>query len=202
MLRTIDQAIFNQEGEVEQTVFVSEGEMSSPAHLPVTGFPKSHTPPAPHLVLESPKDNNHNSVHSWPCQNVGNYKQGPAMIQKCLISGEQYDFSFMVISYWELHLTVSANHAIIQTNDHPTQGIHKSFLAKCYLLQDSWINNPECLRHISSNVILDSWESDNVYIMEILDPHLLAAHSSACKYNEENPSWDTATKGPFQEEFC
>jgi hypothetical protein len=26
-------------------------------------------------------------------------------------------------------------------------------------------------------------------------------HSSASKYNEDNPSWDTATKGPFQAEF-
>jgi hypothetical protein len=37
--------------------------------------------------------------------------------------------------------------------------------------------------------------------MEIIDPQLLAARSSASKHNEDNPSWDTATKGPFQAEF-
>jgi hypothetical protein len=48
---------------------------------------------------------------------------------------------------------------------------------------------------------LDSWESDGIYITDILDPRILAARSSASKYNEDNPSWDTATKGPFQAEF-
>jgi hypothetical protein len=37
--------------------------------------------------------------------------------------------------------------------------------------------------------------------MEIIDPQLLAARSSASKHNKDNPSWDTATKGPFQAEF-
>jgi hypothetical protein len=78
--------------------------------------------------------------------------------------------------------------------------VHKSFLAECYLLQDSWINDPDCLFHIYSKVILDSWESNEVYIMEITDLQLLAACSSASKHKEDNPSW-TAKKGPFQAEF-
>ncbi len=117
------------------------------------------------------------------------------------IKGEQYDFSFSVISDWEKPISVSANRAQAQTNYHPKQRVHRSFLAECYLLQDSWINNPDCLYHIYSNIILDSWESNEVYIMEIIDPQLLAACSSASEHNEDNPLWDTATKGPFQAEF-
>ncbi len=96
---------------------------------------------------------------------------------------------------------MSANRAQAQTNYHPKQRVHKSFLAECYLLQDSWIDDLDCLYHIYSNVILDSWESNEVYIMEIIDPRLLAACPSASKHNKDNPLWDTATKGPFQAEF-
>ena len=40
-----------------------------------------------------------------------------------------------------------------------------------------------------------------MYITEITDRRLLAALSSASKYNEDNPSWDTSTKGPYQAKF-
>jgi hypothetical protein len=96
---------------------------------------------------------------------------------------------------------MAANCANVQTKYHPQQHLHKSFLAECYLLQECWANDPECLHQIHSNIILDSWESDDIYITDIPDPGLLAVGSSACKYNEDNPSWDTATKGSFQAEF-
>jgi hypothetical protein len=96
---------------------------------------------------------------------------------------------------------VSANHAQVHTNYHPKQRVHKSFLVECYLLYDSWINDPDSLFHIYSIVILDSWESNEVYIMEITDPGLLAACSSASKQNKDYLSWDTATKGPFEADF-
>jgi hypothetical protein len=63
------------------------------------------------------------------------------------------------------------------------------------------MDNPDCLYHIYSNVILDSLESNEVYVTEITDLQLLAACSSTSKHNKDNPSWDTATKGPFQAEF-
>jgi hypothetical protein len=91
------------------------------------------------------------------------------------IKGEQYDFSFSVISDWEKPVSVFANHAQAQTNYHPKQRVHKSFLAECYLLQVFWINDLDCLYHIYSNVILDSWESNEVYITEKIDLRLLAA---------------------------
>ncbi len=94
-----------------------------------------------------------------------------------------------------------ANRANIQTKYHPQQRLHKSFLAECYLLQDCWVDDPECFHQIYFNVFLDSWESDDIYITDIPYPRLLAVRSSASKYNEDNPSWDTARKGPLQAEF-
>jgi hypothetical protein len=41
------------------------------------------------------------SASRRPQHNVGNYKQGPAKIQRLSIDSEQYDFSFSVISEWD-----------------------------------------------------------------------------------------------------
>jgi hypothetical protein len=98
-------------------------------------------------------------------------------------------------------MSVSANRSNIQANYHPQQRVNKSFLAECYLLQDLWFGNPTCLYHLSTNIVINTWETDEVYISEVTDPRILAARSSATKYNEDNPSWDNATKGPFQAEF-
>ncbi len=96
---------------------------------------------------------------------------------------------------------MTTNCVNVQTQYHPTQRINKSFLAECYLLQECWANDPDCICHVYSNVILTGCESDGIYITDILDPRILVAHSSASKHNEYNPSWDTASKGPFQAEF-
>jgi hypothetical protein len=176
--------------------FTPEGDASHSNSIPEGATLDSSMP----LFLDNIADNELSDT-GGPRQNVGNYKQGPAIIRRLPIKGEQYDFSFSVISDWEKPVSVSANRAQVQTNYHPKQRVHKSFLAECYLLQDSWVNDPGYLYHIYSNVILDSWESNEVYIAEITDLRLLAARSSASKHNKDNPSWDTATKGPFQAEF-
>jgi hypothetical protein len=72
-------------------------------------------------------------------------------------------------------MLVSANRSNNQANLYPTQRVNKSFLAECYPLQDTWFDNPSCLQHIYSSVILDSWETEEVHITEITDPRLLAA---------------------------
>jgi hypothetical protein len=81
----------------------------------------------------------------------------------------------------------------------------KSFLhnfhAKCYLQQDSWFNNPTCLSMMSEHLILDTWELDAYYFNDVPDPRLLALQAKASKYNEDNPSFDTATHGLFQAQF-
>jgi hypothetical protein len=89
--------------------------------------------------------------------------------------------------------SVSGTCANVQIKYHPHQCLHKFFLAECYLLQDFWANDLECLHQIYSHVILDSWESDDIYITDIPDPRFLAVRSSVSKYNKDNPSWDAAS---------
>ena len=93
------------------------------------------------------------------------------------------------------------NKGRVTTEYHPNQKICKESIAECYLLQDPWFDDPTCVSAINNNFVLDSWESDGYYFNEISDPRLLAARTKTSKYNEDNPSFDTATRGPFQEEF-
>jgi hypothetical protein len=109
------------------------------------------------------------------------------------------DYRF-VSNFYDQFL-VPSNRTNIQTKYHPSQNITKSLLPECYLLQDTWITDENCLHNIYANVILDSWESDQPTIAKVIDPHLLAAQTLKSRYNKDNPSWDTATKGPFQAEF-
>ncbi len=51
-------------------------------------------------------------------------------------------------------------------------------------------------------MILDSWEPNGEHtISEVVDPRLLAAKSASSKYNDDNPLYETATRGLFQKEF-
>ncbi len=143
---------------------------------------------SPATVIPFNSVDNGLSASGRPQRNVGNYKQGPAKIRRLPIDGEQYDFSFSVISEWDQPIPVVANCANVQTKYHPQQCLHKSFLAECYLLQDCWVDDPECLHQIYCKVILNSWASDDIYITDIPDPRLLAVHSSVSKYNDDNPS--------------
>jgi hypothetical protein len=55
---------------------------------------------------------------------------------------------------------------------------------------------------ISDNLMLDSWVNNSYYFNEISNPHVLEARAKISKYNEDNPSFDTPTRGPFQAQFC
>jgi hypothetical protein len=82
------------------------------------------------------------------------------------------------------------------------QKISKASLIKCYLLQDDWTSDKNYLQGLDSNIILDLWESNGEPTMsEVIDPGLLATRTASSKYNKDNPSYDTATRGPFQAEF-
>jgi hypothetical protein len=54
---------------------------------------------------------------------------------------------------------------------------------------------------MSEHLILDTWESNAYYFNDAPDPHLLAEQAKASKYNEDNPSFDTAIHSPFQAQF-
>jgi hypothetical protein len=135
--------------------------------------------------------------------NVGTYKDSPATIRKFPIDGESYEFAFdiEVINDWENPIPLIKNRGGFSKTHHPDQKLNKSFIAECYLLQEPWFADPAYVSEISNHLVFDTWESDGFYFNEIFDPRLLAARGNASKYNEDNPSFDMATRGPFQEDF-
>ena len=54
---------------------------------------------------------------------------------------------------------------------------------------------------MNSNLILDSWNTDEYYFNDVPGPRVLEARIKKSKYNKDNPSFDTATRGPFQAQF-
>jgi hypothetical protein len=87
------------------------------------------------------------------------------------------------------------------TKYHPTQKVRQGYLAECYLLQDSWFEDPTCMAAVTSNLVLNSWDTEDYYFNEVSDPRVLEARTTTSKYNEDNPLFDTATRGSFQAQF-
>ncbi len=54
---------------------------------------------------------------------------------------------------------------------------------------------------MTTNLILNSWETDEYYFNDVTDPRILEARVNKSRYNEDIPSFDTATRGPFQAQF-
>ncbi len=113
-----------------------------------------------------PAQNNTASHCSWG--NVGTYKDGSFIILWLSINGKSYDFSFCsrIISDWEHPVPAVVNWGWL-TNYHPVQKLQQSFLAKCYLLQDTWFEDPTCLAATSANLILDLWATDEYYFNDM-----------------------------------
>ncbi len=119
------------------------------------------------------------------------------------IEGESYDFTFTANPHSKYaHPVPAVSNQGCLTEYHLHQKLQQSFLVECYLLQETWFVDPACLYTMSDNLNLDTWDSgESHYFNNILDPHLLAACSASSKYNEDNPLFDTATRGPFQAQF-
>jgi hypothetical protein len=118
------------------------------------------------------------------------------------INRESYDLTFsatIINKYAHPVLAVLNQGRFIDY--HPHQKLQQFFLAKCYLLQELWFADPTCLDVVSHNLTLDSWASGGLYFNDISNPRLLAACSASSKYNKDNPSFDTAMRGPFQAQF-
>jgi hypothetical protein len=152
---------------------------------------------------------NHNrsvdNVSTRPRQNVGTYKEGPAIVQKLPMNGEEYEFAFNidVINKWEQPIPVVSNTRHITKDFHPNQKLQKKFLAECYLLQDKWFDNPACVNELSDHFNMDTWDMDGIYFNEIVDQRILKVRraTKGSKYNKDNPSFNTAMRGPFQAKF-
>ena len=133
------------------------------------------------------------------------YKDRQAKIQRLLIEGKEYELAFTidVISDWEPPIPVISNTRCIAKDFHPNQKFQKGFLAECYLLQDAWFEDPTCVSQLSDHLKLDMFDGgQEVYFKDITNPRILeACKTQGLKYNEDNPLFDTATRGPFQAEF-
>jgi hypothetical protein len=68
-------------------------------------------------------------------------------------------------------------------------------------LQDTWFCDPNCFTTFTDSIILNSWNTNEIYFNKIKDPRILAARATSSKLNKDNPSFDTATHGLFQAQF-
>ncbi len=120
------------------------------------------------------------------------------------IDGESYDltFSATIVSEYAHPVPAVSNQGCF-TDYYPHQKLQQwqCFLAECYLLQEPLFADPTCLDTVSHNLTLDSWASGGLFFNDISNPRLLAACSTFSKYNKDNPSFGTATHGPFQAQF-
>ena len=109
---------------------------------------------------------------SRPQQNVGTYKDGSAIIHCLPIDGESYNFNYnaIVSNDFAQHPVPAVSNTGRFSDYHRHQKIQQSFLAECYLLQETWFANTTCLDAVSHNLILDSWASEECYLNNISGP--------------------------------
>ncbi len=136
-------------------------------------------------------------TRSNPPRNVGTWKDGPAKLRSCPIDGEEYDFTFN-ISAPDLPVAFLARRNLIKHVTQPLpQRIGKQDLLDCFLLQATWDYDNTCHRyHIPA--IEDSSKIDVISDPRVLELYLATSKS---KYNDDNPSFDMAMRGPFQGEY-
>ena len=183
-----------------------------PPHLPTLDVDTLHGTQAPggdNPIANGDHSGNETvaATEARPRRNVGTYKDGPAKIRRLPIDGKEYEFAFNVnvISHWEQPVPAVLNSRHVPKSFHAQHKLQKGYLAECYLLQDSWFEDPTCVSELSDHIRMDPWDgSDNIYFNDIVDPRILAARmvpTKKSKYNDDNLSFDTATRGPFQAEF-
>ena len=126
-------------------------------------------------------------------QNVGTWKDGPAKIRASPMDNESYELHILLDNACDSPAAFITNQGHITFQPQP-QRISKSTLLECTLHQDPWENTTDLYGYIT----MDSWDPQQ---MNDCDPRLLAVKSSKSKYNNDNPSYDTAIRGPFQAEY-
>jgi hypothetical protein len=142
-----------------------------------------------------------------PRPNVGTYKDGPAKIQRLPIDGESYKLAYLVdISFDSIYsVPAISNKASRSSNYHPDEKLQKQFLTNCYFLQDKWFQEANCFSTLAHRMALDTLDDgdDKLYFNNITDPPILEARSMnhKTKENDYSPSFDTAIRGPFQDQW-
>ena len=189
------------EDPVEAPFGAPEGvPMGAPFPTPQNEFVQGIIAPqaAPHVVPEFVHEDPSADLSCWPSgrprrQNVGTWKDGPAKIRACPMENESYELHILLDNACDLPAAFITNQGHITVQPQP-QRISKCTLLDCTLLQDPWVNPTDLYGCVS----MDSWDPTQV---NDCDPRLLAVKSSKSKYNEDNPSYDTAIRGPFQAEY-
>jgi hypothetical protein len=118
------------------------------------------------------------STETCTKRNVGTYKDGPAKIRRLPIDGEEYEFAFNVnvISDWEQPVPAVLNTCHVPKRFHAQHKLQKGYLPECYLLQDSWFEDPTCVSKLLDHIRMDPWDdSDDIYFIEIVDSRILEA---------------------------
>ncbi len=111
-------------------------------------------------------------------RNVGTYTDGPAKNHRLPIEGEGYEFAFNinVISNWEQPVPAVLTSRHVPKRFHAQHKLQKGYLTECYLLQDSWFEDPTCVSELSDHVRMEPWDdSEEMYFNEIVDPRILEA---------------------------
>ena len=148
---------------------------------------------------------NDDNAATWqrtrPSRNVGNWKSGPADARRLPVDGidgsNDVGWRFNICD-WGVQPSLPplvANRGRSPQEYHPTSRISKAFLAQSTILQDSW-KDAHPFHAFSAYITRDAWDPD---LVDEIDPRILAAKAS--KYNEDNPDWDMAMNGPFQQEY-
>jgi len=160
-------------------------------------------PPAPQLIPHEANDDQPNNAPVPPLnalpptrprrQNVGTWKDGPARIRASPMDNESYEFHILLDNACDSPAAFITNHGHITFQPQPHR-ISKTTLLDCTLLQDPWENPTDLYGYMT----MDSWDPQHI---NDCDPRLLAVKSTKSKYNDDNPSYDTAVRGPFQAEY-
>lgn len=136
--------------------------------------------------------------------NVLDYdKHGPAISRRLPVEGEEYELAYLLE-----HDQQPASQAANRRFHTPTPSYHHQDRLMDYtILQNDW-------SHIDPHVDLcgyltmDFDADETPFVDSIQDPRLLEAFTfnsvsttSTSKYNDDNPSFEMAMRGPFQAEF-
>jgi hypothetical protein len=166
--------------------------------IPIPGGDTRNFPTGENINENENQGDNGFTSSGRPCQNVGTYKDGPAITLCLPIDDESYELAYdAILSNVCFHPVSTISNQGHFNAYHPQQKIQQQFLEECYLLQDTWFSDPNCFTAFIDNIILDTWDTNEMYFDEIKDPHILEACATSSKLNEDNPSFDTATRGPF-----
>jgi hypothetical protein len=118
-----------------------------PPGVPTVASPVTHVPGGDNPNTVVGDNESIDDVETCPQQNVGTYKDGPEKIRRLPIDREEYEFAFNVnvISDWERPVPAVSNSRHVPKSFHAQHKLQQGYLAECYLLQNSWFEDPTCV---------------------------------------------------------